>query len=421
MMRIIKAADIPASFYEYREIAESETVRVIVDDVKRRGDAAVRFYTETFDLVTLDDLRVPENELEKGLTEITPELKKALEMAAGNIRRFAEAQRKGIADMTIETMPGVTAGQRVIPVERAGIYVPGGRFPLPSSVLMGVVPALVAGVREVLLCTPPRRDGTVHPAIRAAALIAGCREVYRIGGVQAIAAMAYGTATIRPVQVIAGPGNRFVAAAKKQVYGVVGIDFIAGPSEVCIIADESADPRLIAADLLAQAEHDPDASAILLTTSGKLAQAVAAEVAWRMETLPTAATARPSIEDNGIIVLCDSLDDAVAVANGKAPEHLELNLRDAEKIIPRLVNYGALFIGARSAEVFGDYTAGPNHTLPTNGAARYTGGLSVFHFLKIVTTLSVTSSGLTAIGPATATIAQAEGLIAHAHAVEARF
>ena len=278
MMRIVKKAEIPASFYEYREIAESDTVRAIIDDVKRRGDAAVRFYTETFDLVKLDDLRVPESELEKGLAEITPELKKALELAAGNIRRFAEAQRKGIADMTIETMPGVIAGQRVIAVQRAGIYAPGGRFPLPSSVLMGVIPALAAGVTEVALFTPPRKDGTIHPAIRAAALVAGCREVYRVGGVQAVTAMAYGTESIRPVQVIAGPGNRFVAAAKKQVYGAVGIDFIAGPSEVLILADESADPRVVAADLLAQAEHDPDASAILLTTSEKLAQAVAAEV-----------------------------------------------------------------------------------------------------------------------------------------------
>ncbi|HNT29010.1 MAG TPA: histidinol dehydrogenase, partial [bacterium] len=376
MMRIIKAADIPASFYEYREIAESDTVRAIIDDVKRRGDEAVRFYTETFDLVKLSDLRVPESELEKGLAEITPELKKALELAAGNIRRFAEAQRKGLTDMSIETMPGVIAGQRVIPVERAGIYAPGGRFPLPSSVLMGVIPALAAGVKEVALFTPPRKDGTILPAIRAAALIAGCREVYRVGGVQAVAAMAYGTATIRPVQVIAGPGNRFVAAAKKQVYGAVGIDFIAGPSEVLIIADDSADPRVVAADLLAQAEHDPDASAILLTTSGKLAQAVAAEVERQLALLPTAGTARPSIEDNGLIVLCDSLDDAVTVANKKAPEHLELDIRDAEKLVPRLTNYGALFIGARSAEALGDYAAGPNHTLPTGGAARYTGGLS---------------------------------------------
>lgn len=420
MMRIVKKAEIPASFYEYREIAESDTVRAIIDDVKRRGDAAVRFYTETFDLVKLDDLRVPESELEKGLAEITPELKKALELAAGNIRRFAEAQRKGIADMTIETMPGVIAGQRVIAVQRAGIYAPGGRFPLPSSVLMGVIPALAAGVTEVALFTPPRKDGTIHPAIRAAALVAGCREVYRVGGVQAVTAMAYGTESIRPVQVIAGPGNRFVAAAKKQVYGAVGIDFIAGPSEVLILADESADPRVVAADLLAQAEHDPDASAILLTTSEKLAQAVAAEVERRLALLPTAGTARPSIDDNGLIVLCDTIDDTVEIANRKAPEHLELDLRDAEKIVPRLTNYGALFIGSRSAEALGDYAAGPNHTLPTSGAARYTGGLSVLNFLKVVTTLSVTPAGLTAIGPAAVTLAQAEGLAAHAEAVKAR-
>ncbi|HSA33166.1 MAG TPA: histidinol dehydrogenase, partial [bacterium] len=313
MMKIVKAADIPASFYEYREIAESETVRAIIDDVKRRGDAAVRFYTETFDLVKIDDLRLPQAELQAALSEIRPDLRAALELAAGNIRRFAKAQREGIADMTMETMPGVVAGQRIIPVERAGIYAPGGRFPLPSSVLMGVIPALAAGVKEVALFTPPRRDGTVHPAIRAAALIAGCAEVYRVGGVQAIAAMAYGTESIRSVRVIAGPGNRFVAAAKKQVYGAVGIDFIAGPSEVLVIADDTADPRVVAADLLAQAEHDPDASAILLTVSEKLSQAVAAEVEQRLATLPTAATARPSINDNGLIVLCDSLDDAVAV------------------------------------------------------------------------------------------------------------
>ena len=209
-------------------------------------------------------------------------------------------------------------------------------------------------------------------------------------------------------------------AAKKQVYGAVGIDFIAGPSEVLILADESADPRVVAADLLAQAEHDPDASAILLTTSEKLAQAVAAEVERRLALLPTAGTARPSIDDNGLIVLCDTIDDTVEIANRKAPEHLELDLRDAEKIVPRLTNYGALFIGSRSAEALGDYAAGPNHTLPTSGAARYTGGLSVLNFLKVVTTLSVTPAGLTAIGPAAVTLAQAEGLAAHAEAVKAR-
>ncbi len=252
MMRIVKREEIPAFFFEYHEIAESESVRAIIEDVRQRGDAAVRFYTETLDLVKLDDLRVSPGDLERGFAEIGEELRKALELAAGNIRCFAEAQRKSLTEMSIETMPGVVAGQRIIPVERVGIYAPGGRFPLPSSVLMGVIPAVVAGVREVALFTPPRRDGTVHPVIRAAALIAGCREVYRIGGVQAVAAMAYGTESVRPVQVIAGPGNRFVAAAKNQVYGVVGIDFIAGPSEVLIIADETADASFVAADLLAQ-------------------------------------------------------------------------------------------------------------------------------------------------------------------------
>ena len=419
-MKVVKAVDIPASFFEYREIAESETVRAIIADVKRRGDAAIRFYTETFDGVLLDDLRISEYELEQGLAEIPPELKAALEQAARNIRCFAEAQRRGLTDMTVETTPGVYASQRVIPVERAGIYAPGGRFPLPSSVLMGIIPALVAGVKETALFTPPRKDGTIHPAIRAAAVIAGCREVYRIGGVPAIAAMAYGTESIRPVQVIAGPGNRFVAAAKRQVYGVVGIDFIAGPSEVLIIADESAIPRLVAADLLAQAEHDPDASAILVTTSEELAHAVVHEVEQHLEVLPTAATARPSIETNGLVILCETLDEAVAVANRKAPEHLELMLSDAKAIVPRLTNYGALFIGAHAAEALGDYAAGPNHTLPTGGAARYTGGLSVFNFLKIVTTLSVTSEGIRNIGPVAVTLAQAEGLAAHAAAVFCR-
>lgn len=419
-MKTVYENQIPSSFYDLFDIEITPDVIDIIKNVKINGDEALREYTKKFDKVEVDYFRVPESELIKAVEEIPAELKKAIEKAIGNVRIFAEKQLESINEFEFCVNPGVAAGQKLIPIKRVGIYAPGGRFPLPSSVIMGAIPAKTAGVEEIALFSPPARDGKISPVTLAAAYLCGINEVYSVGGAQAVAAMAYGTDSIKAVDFIAGPGNKYVAAAKKLVYGRVGIDFIAGPSEVLIIADDSANPDFIAADLLAQAEHDPDASLILLTTSEKLADSVSSRVDEMLKTLPTAATAEPSINNNGLIVICSNMKSAVDIANSKAPEHLEIMVENSGKIIPELKNYGALFIGNNTAEAIGDYIAGPNHTLPTNGVARYTGGLSVHNFIKIVTTLNITEEGIRKIGNSAVTLAKAEGLIAHAIAVEKR-
>jgi len=420
MMKIVYENKIPAEFYDLFDIEITPDVMDIIKNVRINGDDALREYTKKFDKVEIDAFRVPEIELIKAVEEIPCELRKAIEKAIENIGIFAQIQLKSINEFEFSVNPGVVAGQKLIPVKRVGIYAPGGRFPLPSSVIMGAIPAKAAKVEEIALFSPPAKNGKISPVTLAAAYLCGINEVYSVGGAQAIAAMAYGTDSIKAVDFIAGPGNKYVAAAKKLVYGRVGIDFIAGPSEVLVIADDSANPDFIAADLLAQAEHDPDASSILLTTSEKLADSVSFKVDEMLKTLPTANTAAPSIKNNGLIVICSNIERAIDIANRKAPEHLEIMVKNSEKIIPELKNYGALFIGNNTAEAIGDYIAGPNHTLPTNGVARYTGGLSVHNFIKIVTTLNITEEGIQKIGNSAVTLAKAEGLIAHAMAVEKR-
>ncbi len=419
-MRIVHAGELPASFFEYREAAPVEGVREIMDQVRRRGDAAVVEYTARFDGVELSGLRVPLEDIHAARDNLSLQTAHAIRMAGENIRRFAEMQMRQFGEFEVELQPGVFTGQKVVPLDRVGVYVPGGRFPLISTLLMTAIPAQVAGVKEIAICSPPTHQGSVHPAILAAAEMLGLNEVYRVGGVQAIAALACGTQSIPRVDKIVGPGNAHVARAKREVFGEVGIDLVAGPTEVMIIADESANPRWVAADLLAQAEHDPEAQPVLVTPSEALAEAVPAEIQAQLATLPTAEIAREAVERNGWIIRVDSLEAAAEIANRKAPEHLQLQVAQPEVVVPLLRHYGSLFIGELSAEVLGDYSAGINHTLPTNGVARYRGGLSVQDFIKLQTTLRVTERGIRDIGPVAGALAKAEGLEGHYRSVALR-
>jgi len=395
-------------------------VERIVEDVRERGDDAVRDYSLKYDGVRMRAFRIPEEKIHSAGQEIGRDLLESLSRAAAGIRRYAQYQRSAFVDFEVEFEPGVMTGQRILPVERVGVYVPGGRYPLFSSLLMGAVPARTAGVEQVVVCSPPQPGGGLHPALLAAAHICGVTEVYAIGGAHAIAALAYGTRTIPPVDKIVGPGNRYVTTAKQIVSGRVGIDLIAGPSEVMIIADKDAVPAYVASDLLAQAEHDRDAAAILVTTSREMADRVEQEMARQLEELGTSDTARQALDANGWIVLVDRLEEAVELANRKAPEHLQLCVKQAEKWAPRLRNYGSLFIGPLSAVTLGDYSSGLNHILPTGSSARFTGGLGVKDFLKIQTVLEVDRRGLENIGPTAVSLARAEGLEAHARAVTLR-
>lgn len=419
-MKIVAAAELPKDFFSYRDEEVSDLVREIIQHVKASGDKALREYSEWFDGVTLETLRCDPARIKAAYRQVAPEAVEALRRAAENIRRFAEVQRRAMADIEVELTPGVFTGQKVQPIRRVGVYAPGGRFPLVSSLLMGGIPARVAGVEELVVCSPPSFQGAIHPSILVAADLIGADEVYAVGGAQAIAAMAYGSESIRPVDKIVGPGNKYVAQAKKEVFGVVGIDLIAGPTEVLIIADDSARPEILAADLLAQAEHDADASAILVTPSAGLAAKVQGEVARQLAQLANRQTAAASIGQNGVIVLVDHLEEAVEIANHKSPEHLEVQVARPEEVVPHLKNFGALFVGEHAAEVLGDYSSGINHTLPTNTTARYRGGLSVLDFLKVQSTLRVNAAGFANIGPLAEQLAVTEGLGAHAQAIAVR-
>ncbi|MCR4439192.1 MAG: histidinol dehydrogenase [bacterium] len=418
-MRIVHAEQLGESFYQ-RPWGLAQDVRPLLEEVRRHGDAAVRALTLRYDGVRLESFWVEKEEIQGAFARVPEGLVEAIRRCIERLRLFCERQLADYKDFDMEIETGLFVGQRVVPVERVGVYAPGGRFPLISSVYMGVVPARVAGVRQVVVCSPPTFQGSVHPALLVAADLAGADEVYRIGGVQAIAALAYGTESVRAVHKIVGPGNAFVTAAKREVYGQVGIDFVAGPSEVLIIADEQADAEVVAADLLAQAEHDPDASPLLVTTSARLAERVRAAVARQVASLATAPVARASLERNGLIVLARSSEEAIAVANRWAPEHLELQVRDVEPYLAGLRNFGSLFIGAGAAEALGDYSSGLNHVLPSNGAARYTGGLGVRDFLKVQTVLRVEGSPPARPLEDGVRLAQAEGLEAHARSLQAR-
>ncbi len=419
-MKIIHYDELSESFFEYQELEDIGVVQEIIAEVRRNGDGAIKKYSLKFDGVELEQFKISALEIAKAYDQFDNDMKAALQLAASNIEKFAAKQKEQLSDFDYEILPGVLTGQRVIPIGRIGVYTPGGSYPLPSTVLMCCIPARVAGVEEIVVCSPPTYNGTVHPAIVVAADICQVEEIYSIGGVQAIAAMAYGTETIKKVDKIVGPGNQYVAAAKKLVYGAVGIDFIAGPTELMIIADDSADPAFIAADLLAQAEHDINAIPILITYSLELADRVNQQIEQQLQNLPTADIARQSLNNNGKIILVDMIDDAFDIANKKAPEHLELQLEYAKEFAVQLTNYGSLFIGSFSAEALGDYSSGLNHTLPTNGCAKYTGGLSVKDFLKFQTTLEVTKEELSAIDQTAIDLGRLEGLDGHARSIEIR-
>ena len=363
----------------------------MIDDVKNRKDEALREYSQRFDGSKRESFLVSKEEIQEAYAQLSPQEIEDLKKAASHIRAFAKAQRETIKPLeNFSPAPGIFLGHRIIPVKSCCCYVPGGNYPLYSTALMLVIPAKAAGVERVAACSPVMK-GTdrINPKTLAAMDIAGADEIYAVGGAQAIAAFSYGTEEIRPVDMIVGPGNQYVTEAKRQCYGQVGIDFVAGPSEVLVIADGSGTPEIVAADLLAQSEHDPNAKGMLITTDEKFGQAVIEAVEKELSWLSTAAIAEQSWQTYGEVVLAESLEEAVQIANAYAPEHLELNLSDPDSIKDRLYNYGSLFIGENTAEVFGDYASGTNHTLPTLRAARYTGGVWVGTFLKTLSLIHI--------------------------------
>lgn len=400
-----------------KPLTAEQAVAKIIDDVRENGDDSVRHYARLLDGSAPDAFEVPRSEIDEAFASLPAGLRDALETAADRIRSFHEKQT--FESWTHWDEEGGT-GQIVRPLDRVGVYVPGGGAAYPSSLLMAVIPARAAGVREVVVATPPGRDGAVPPAVLAAASVAGADEVYRIGGPQAIAAMAYGTGTVSRVDKIVGPGNIFVTLAKRQVYGVVDIDQLAGPTETLLIADETADPVFAAADLLAQAEHDAMASAILITPSSTLALAVQHAVEVQLAALDRAEIIRSSLQRHGGIVLVANLEEAVELANAYAPEHLCLLVADPWPLVDRIRHAGGIFVGEHSSEALGDYVTGPSHIMPTGGSARFHSPLSVRDFLKITSLFAVNEQAEKRLGPAAIRLAEAEGLSAHAMAIRRR-
>jgi histidinol dehydrogenase len=418
--------DFAARFAALQEMKREQSVDVndavaaIIDDVRGRGDAALIELTEKYDRQTLsaDALRISQNEIEAALAACDPDTKAALELAAQRIADFHARQKPEDARFT--DAAGVEMGHRWTPVDAAGLYVPGGLANYPSSVLMNAIPARVAGVERVVMVVPTP-DGQINPLVLAAAKLAGVDEIYRIGGAQAVAALAYGTETIAPVNVIVGPGNAYVAAAKKQVFGQVGIDMIAGPSEILVVADSENDPAWMAADLLSQAEHDEVAQSIFICDDNAYADAVAAAVESALKTLPRQDIARASWENFGaILVVNDVGQDAPELVNQLAPEHLELAVADPDGLAEKIRHAGAIFLGRHTPEAIGDYIAGPNHVLPTARAARYASGLSVLDFMKRSSLVKCDADALAAIGPAAVKLAEEEGLQAHGRSIAIR-
>ena len=398
-----------------------ETVQQVIDNVRDNGDKALLGYTEKFDGVKLEasQLRVTDEEIAAAKASIDPELMGVMERAAANIRAFHEKQKE--EGFMTDVYSGAKVGVRVRPISIAGVYVPGGTAPLPSTVLMDVIPASVAGVERIVFATPPRKDGTIAPVILAAASIAGATEIYKMGGSQAIAAMAYGTETVPRVDKICGPGNIYVNTAKRLVYGQVDIDMFAGPSEILIIADKTANPEYVAADMLSQAEHDKMASAIVLTDSQELAEKVLEAVDRRSDAAERSEQLSKSLEDYCAIIVCDSLDTAVGFSEEIAPEHLELCVEDPEEFSKNINNCGAMFLGNFSPEPLGDYFAGPNHTLPTSGTARFFSPLNTGDFYKKMSIINYNRESLEQVYKDVAAFADSEGLTCHAAAVRARF
>lgn len=422
-MRILK----PSEFGIKREVEygtpeQNRVVNEIVEAVKQQGDTALYAYTKAFDKVEVNasNVRVTDDEIQAAYAKVDEDFLVAIREAAIQIRAFHEKQ---LRQSWIDLQPnGTMLGQILRPLKRVGVYVPGGKAAYPSSVLMNVIPAQVAGVPEIVMVTPPATGGKegIDPYILVAAAEAGVKELYRIGGAQAIAALAYGTESIKPVDKITGPGNIYVALAKRNVYGVVNIDSIAGPSEIVVLADETANPVYVAADLLSQAEHDEMASAILITDSVQLAKEVAEEVEKQLLTLPREAIARASIEQYGAVLLTESLEEGIEVVNQLAPEHLEIMTKDAMSVVNFIENAGAIFVGDYSSEPVGDYFAGPNHILPTNGTARFSSPVNVDDFLKKSSLINYSKQALLNTGDHIMTLARHEGLEGHARAIEVR-
>ncbi len=428
-MRIINTAkdDIKTVMNTLKERASGgspeieRTVAQILEDVKNRGDEALFEYTAKFDGAALDadSIRVSEAELTEAVAHTDPELLKVMERAAERIREYHEKQvRQSFFDTKED---GSILGQRITPIERAGVYVPGGKTAYPSSTLMNIIPAKVAGVKDICVCTPPGKDGKISPVILAAARVAGATEIYKAGGAQAIAAMAFGTQSIKKTDKIVGPGNIFVALAKKAVYGNVSIDSVAGPSEVCVLADGDANPLYAASDLLSQAEHDQMASAILVTTDTDLASKTAEQIDALMEQLPRQEIMKKSVDDYGFIIVTKDMDEAYEVVNSIAPEHLEILTKDPWENMTHIKHAGAIFLGQYSCEPLGDYMAGPNHVLPTNGTARFFSPLSVDDFIKKSSVIAFSKQGLAALHEDIEMFARSEGLFAHENSVAVRF
>lgn len=421
MIKILPAADFSIQReVEYGSEQQNQAVLEIIERVRKEGDNALRYYSEQFDKAKVENFLVTEEEIQAAYELVEPEFVAAIQEAAVQIRAFHEKQKQ---KSWIDVQPnGSLLGQIVRPLKRAGLYVPGGKAAYPSSVLMNAIPAQVAGVPEIALVTPPSTAGAegINPYILVAAAEAGVHEVYRVGGAQAVAALAYGTESIPAVDKIVGPGNIYVALAKRYVFGVVDIDSIAGPSEIIVLADDTADASYIAADLLSQAEHDEMASSVLITTSEALAKAVQEEVSRQLEVLPRRAIAERSIEDYGAILTVSNLQEGIDLVNRMAPEHFELYVAEPFQYLGLIENAGAIFIGPYSSEPVGDYFAGPNHVLPTNGTARFSSALSVDDFIKKSSVISYSKEALLANGSKIVTLAKHEGLDAHARAISIR-
>ena len=394
-------------------------VKDILDDVKLRGDQALYDYNKKFDNVSLSSLQVTEKEIEDAFNRLDKELLEVIRYSHENIVRYHTKQKRN--DFLDKDTDGVILGQIINPIEKVGIYVPGGTAAYPSTVLMNAVPAKVAGVEEIVMVTPPNEDGTISDVILAAAKIAGVTKIFKVGGAQAVAALSYGTETIPAVYKIVGPGNIFVAMAKKMVFGEVAIDMVAGPSEVLIISDDSSNPVHIAADLLSQAEHDKLAACILVTTSEELAKSVAVEIESQLAELPRQENARESINNNGRIIIAKNIEEAILISNEIAPEHLELAVMDPFALLSKIKNAGSIFLGHNTPEPLGDYLAGPNHTIPTSGTAKFASPLSVDDFIKKSSVIYYSKEALEKVKDKVILFAESEGLTAHANSVRKRF
>lgn len=420
-MKILKASR-PRTEEDRSKLRES--VRQMIQEVVERGDEALIEYNQKFDQCGRTALRVSQEEIKEAYDQISEQELADIKSAAANIEAFAKAQRETVGELRdVSPAEGIYLGHRVIPIESCCCYVPGGGYPLYSTALMLGIPAKVAGVKRITACSPVvKGTDRIHPKTLVAMDVAGIQEIYALGGAQAVAAFSYGTEQIRPVNLIVGPGNSYVTEAKRQCYGKVGIDFVAGPSEVLVIADGQADPEIIAADLLAQSEHDREAKGLVVTTDERIGQAVLEAVERQLPELDTEEIARCSWNDFGEILIADDLREAVLYANEYAPEHLEVNVApdQIDAVVNRLYNYGSLFIGGNTAEVFGDYASGTNHTLPTLGASRYTGGVWVGTFLKICTYQRMSKEAMMGIAPLVSRLARGEGLVGHARAAELR-